>query len=585
MIDSFAAGRAMRAFACPVFVGIFLAGCAGFEEPEARVKTVETTAAKYRDDNVASASSGGVQRTSRPRISGQEVVLRSLNTLPAKFSTPVTYSTHGAQGFSEVLEAVSERAGISIRGTEVLQSQGQNGSSGMGGGFPQPATNGVSSGKLGGSVQLEYSGTLRGLLDELAARAEASWRYTAATNSVNFFRYETRTLSVHLPPGAKSVSASITLSGAGGGSSGGGGGSSGGGDSGGSSGSAGNVSVSQTQVIDPWSSVMRGIQSILGSSGDGRGGASSGSSSGASGGRSGVGGGGMGATGGSQQSNAMSASGDDGQASANPELGMITVTARPHAVERIAAYVNSINARFAQNVMIDFKVLNLTLDNNMSAGFSLDVLYRKLNNNGLSIVGGAPLQPSAGSPGRAVFTNGNPNSKWNGSEIVAEALKQFGTVAVKTEGQVTAVNGQPAPFQMADEVTYLASSQTTTAPTVGSTTALTPGSRIVGFTANMTPLILGDNRILLQYQMEISRMVLTQATSGNATIQTPRVSKQSLQNQAFMRDGEVIVLFAFDQNRDSADMALSLGGATRAGRGERSLVVIVMQVSGGRKNG
>lgn len=264
---------------------------------------------------------------------------------------------------------------------------------------------------------------------------------------------------------------------------------------------------------------------------------------------------------------------------------MITVTARPQAVERIAAYINSINARFAQNVMIDFKVLNLTLDNNMSAGFSLDLLYKQLNNNGLSVVGGAPLQAGTTTPGRMVFSNGNPNSQWKGSEIVAEALMQFGTVAVKTEGQVTAINGQPAPFQMAEEVTYLASSQTTTAPSVGSTTALTPGSRIVGFTANMTPLVLGDNRILLQYQMEISRITLAQASSGNATIQTPRVSKQSLQNQAFMRDGEVIVLFAFDQNRDSADSALSLGGTSRIGRGERSLVVIVMQVSGGRKNG
>lgn len=579
MIDSFAAASVLRSTTSIVLVASLLAGCAGFEEPQQRAKAVESVATKLRDDNVATAATGGVQRTSRPRISGQEVVLRSLNTLPAKFSTPVTYSTHGAQGFAEVLEAVSERAGISIRGTEVLQSQGQSGGVSSAGGFPQPMTNGVSSGKLGGSVQIEYSGTLRGLLDELAARAEASWRYTASTNSVNFFRYETRTLSVHLPPGAKNVSASITLSGVGGGSSGGGG-ASGGGDSGGS-GTAGNVSVSQNQVIDPWSSVMRGIQSILGAPGNGQG--NNGSGAGPA--RPQGGGAGMGGAAGGGQQSAMSASGEDGQASANPELGMITVTARPHAVERIAAYVNSINARFAQNVMIDFKVLNLTLDNNMSAGFSLDVLYRQLNNNGLSIVGGAPLLPGAGTPGRAVFTNANPNSKWNGSQVVAEALKQFGTVAVKTEGQVTAVNGQPAPFQMADEVTYLASSQTTTAPTVGSTTALTPGSRIVGFTANMTPLILGDNRILLQYQMEISRIVLTQATSGNATIQTPRVSKQSLQNQAFMRDGEVIVLFAFDQNRDSADTALSIGGASRAGRGERSLVVIVMQVSGGRKNG
>lgn len=578
MTDAFLAGIgkfARGALSC-VAIAAALSGCGGLEEPRERASRIQEAAMKLRDDNVASAAPAGVQRTSRPRISGQEVVLRSLNALPEKFSTPVTYATHGAQGFTEVLEAVSERTGISIRGTEVMQQsqgQGQAGAANsFGAGMPQPMTNGVGSGKLGGSVQLEYSGTLRGLLDELASRTDSSWRYSARTNSVNFFRYETRTLSVMVPAAAKNVSASITLSGVGG--SGGSSGAASGGDSGGG-GSAGNVSVTQNQIIDPWSSVMRGIQSILGTGNDSAGA----NRGGGSGGRAGGSAGGSGA-----QAGVLTASGVDGQASASPEMGMITITARPHAVERIAAYINSINARFAQNVMIDFKVLSLSLDNNMSAGFSLDLIYRKLNNNGLSVVGAAPLQPGAGTPGRAILTTGNPESKFNGTEIVAEALKQFGTVAVKTQGQVTAVNGQPAPIQRAEEISYLASSQTTTAPSVGSTTALTPGSRVVGFTANMTPLILGDNRILLQYQMEISRMVLTQATSGNATIQTPRVSKQSLQNQAFMRDGEVIVLFAFDENRDTADSALSLGGASLTGRGERSLVVIVMQVSGGRKN-
>lgn len=569
----FGGKRVARVAACVAVMCSLLAGCADFEAPQKHAKSVQTAAENYRDATVAAATSGGVQRTSRPRISGQEVVLRSLNTLPEKFSTSVVYATHGAQGFSEILEAVSERSGISIRGTEVLQDQAsQAGTTGVMGAAMPSVTNGAGADKLGGSVQMEYSGTLRGLLDELAARTHSSWRYTSSTDSVSFFRYETRTFSLNLPPGAKNVAASITLAGVGGGGSAGGStGDSGSG--GGSSGGAGNVSVSQNQVIDPWSSVMRGIQSILGSAGKGQSGAA------------GPAAGGAGATAGSQQTSSTSASGTDGNAAANPELGMITVTARPQAVERIAAYINSINARFAQNVMIDFKVLSLTLDNNLSAGFSLDVLYRKLNNSGLSVVGGAPLAPAVGAPGQAIFSNGDLNSKWNGSQIVAQALQQFGTVAVKTEGQVTAINGQPAPFQMADEVTYLASSQTTTTATVGSTTALTPGSRVVGFTANMTPLILGDNRILLQYQMEISRMTLSQASSGGATIQTPTVSKQSLQNQAFMKDGEVIVLFSFDQNNDSVDSALSLGGASRAGRGQRSLVVIVMQVSGGKKNG
>lgn len=563
----------IAAFSACVIAVAFLGACAQFDEPKVNAARVKEKAQQLRDANVATASSSAVQRSKRPRISGDEVVLRSMNTLPAKFSTPVSYSTHGAMGFLEVLEQVSAMAGVGVRGVEVLQpsQQGNAASSGL-----MPGAPGAGNGKLGGSVQIEYSGTLRGLLDELSARNEASWRYSASTNTVTFFRYETRVLNLHLPAGAKSVNATISLTGSGGGAGAGGGGASVGSEGGGSSG-AGNVSVSQQKLIDPWTSVMNTVQSILAANGPAKDGVN-----GNTGGVRAQSQGSQGGQGGASRS--LVASGADGSASAAPELGMLTVTARPQAVERIAAFVNSINARFAQNVLVDIQVLSVTMDNSMSAGISLDLIYKQLNSNGLSVVGAAPLQPPVGTPGRGSLTFSDPESKWSGSSIVAEALSRFGTVGLETKTQVIAINGQPSPFQVGDEVTYLASSTTTNAPNIGSSTALTPGSKVVGLTGNMTPTITGDSRILLEYQMEISSLVMTQASSGGSTIQTPQLSRQSLQNQAYVRDGEVIVLFANDQKRDSTDTSLSLGGASRAGRGERKMMVIVMQVSGGRRN-
>ena len=168
---------------------------------------------------------------------------------------------------------------------------------------------------------------------------------------------------------------------------------------------------------------------------------------------------------------------------------------------------------------------------------------------------------------------------------MAEALSQFGNVALQTQGQVLAINGQPSPIQVANEVNYLASTSTTLTPDVGATTTLTPGTRVVGFTANFMPLILGNNQILLNYQMQVSQMTaLTQITSAGSTIQTPQISSQSLQQAAYLRDGEAIVLFGFDQNRDQADSAASLAGASRSGRSERQMVVIVIQVNGGTRH-
>lgn len=560
-----------------VAFAVALSGCAALDEPARKATRVEERAVIARDSAVAAAASAAVQRTKRPRISGDEVVLRAGAALPAKFSTPVSYATHGFMGFNEALEQVSSIAGISIRGVETLQTSGGNAGAsatvGLGG---EPTT------KLGGAVEIEYSGTLRGLLDEMAARKDASWRYSARTNTVTFFRYETRVLNLHLPAGAKSVAATISLTGSSGGSSSSGGGSSGGGSaSGGDSGSssgAGNVTVSQNKTIDPWRSVMNTVQSILAANGPARSGAAQ--SNGQSQGGAGMG---MGMSQGQGATGSLTASGADGTASAAPELGMLTITARPQAVERIVSFVNSINSRFAQNVLIDVKVLSVSLDDNAQAGISMDLLYKALNQNGVSVAGAAPLQPANGTPGSLTFSIANPNSRYNGSSLVAEALSQFGRVASEDGTQIMAINGQPAPFQIGSEVGYLASSTVSQAASVGTQTALQPGSKVVGLTGNFTPTVTGDNRILLEYQMEMSSLVLRQVNSGNSMIQTPTVSRQSLQNQTYVRDGEVIMLFANDNVRNSADSSFGLGGASRVGRGERKMIVIVLQVSGGRR--
>lgn len=546
-------------FLRPVAAAVAIAmtvGCASVKQNDEKITRTETTAIALRDAAVNNTASGSVVRTDRPRLAGEEVVLVDPTALPPVFAKKVTYSTQGAQALSDVLETVSGLVGIRILNQETTSGDAAAG-------MVPPQLGQVPGAQITGRVQIEFNGTLRGLLDDLSARENASWRYSAKTNTVDFFRYETRTLSLYLPPGAKTIAATISLAGVTGGGSGGGGG--------GAASGGGNVSVDSSLTVDPWKSIMGGIQSIL----------SEGSSPASSAGGAGPGGGGASA---GTPGSVMSASGSAGRAAANPELGLITITARPRAVHRVAAYVESINQRFAQNVMVDIKIYSLSLDNQASLGFSLDALYQRLNSTGVSIVGASPLRAGNGNPGQLTIS-ASPASRVSGSQLVVQALQQFGRVALQTQGQVIAVNGQPAPIQVANEVNYLASSATTQTANVGSTSTLTPGTRVVGFTANFLPLILDGNRILLQYQMQISSLTaLTQVNSGTSSIQTPQISSQSLQQQAFVRDGQSIVLFGFDQDRTTLDNAINTGGASAATASARQMVVIVMQVSGGQKN-
>lgn len=532
---------------------LLLSACA-IPQTEKKVDDAAIAVNAMRTLAERNATNSAVIRSKRQRLAGRQVTLNA-NELPAWFQQPHAYSTKGTQSVVSVLDYIAKASGISIKQSEIAAIAG-NAS------IATAAFASRNNDPVSGNLSLQYSGTTRGLFDAIASKANITWRYNQESNAVEFFRFETRTLSLSLPAGSKTISADISLTGV----SGGGGGDAGGG----GSTNAGNVAVSQTQTINPWASVMAGVGAILndcqGAATD-TGQAPPPSKQSAGDGQS-----------------ALTVSGVNGNVIAIPELGFMTITGRPTAVERVARYVASIDARFAKNVLIDVKMYSVSLDEQSSLGFNLNMLYGQMGKLGGTIVGPAPLQAGTGTPGLLTLTATNPSSHWNGSTIVGQALSQFGKVSLQKQGQVLAVNGQPSPLQVANEISYVASSSTTQSPNVGSVTTQTQGVKIVGFTANFKPLILSDNRILLEYQMQISQLVAP-LTPNAAGVQSPNISKQSLQQQAFVKDGQAIVLFGFDDSRDGVDSSTNLGGASKAAHSERQMIVIVMQVNTGEKNG
>ena len=370
-------------------------------------------------------------------------------------------------------------------------------------------------------------GSVSMFLSHIASRMNASWR--VVEGDIEFYQNETRSFQVSLPPGARTMSSSLNLGGAQGGSSGGS-----------SNGSGAQSTVSSTLQINTFEAVLNGVKAVVGADSSGKTGAK------------------------------VSVVG-------NPELGLITVTGRPAMLDRVAKHIESINERVAQNVFVQIKVMAVTVNNADYAGLGLDaILSRGLNRLRLE----APIAPVSanGSPG--FMTLSRTGGSMSGSEIVFGLLKQAGDVSIVRSGQVIAANGQPAGVQVADEVNYLAQVSTSAVANVGSQTTLTPGSRTVGFTASVLPLIMADSRLLLQYTLNLSSLLgMTQNSSGGQTIQSPQISSQTLQQHAYVRDGESIVLFGFEQARDSIDKTLGLtGGGANTAR-QRQVMVIVMDVA------
>ena len=532
-----------------IATAFFASACSTVTEIQKSTKDAQAQSDELMKAAKNAAATGAVWRTSQPKIAGDEVRVISEEKLPDLFNKVFPYVSPG-QPIAAILEDISSQVGFPIISkatpqNEMSGSPGMNGQGNMGG-----ASN------AGPQIQIEWNGSFKKLLDFLGQKTNASWRF--AGGQVEFFTEETRSFHIYLPRTARSISSSISLSGSGSGGGGGGGSAGGSSGSGGGSQPTGSVEVSSSASLDPYAAVVAGIQAIIQ---EGR------PTSTASPSKAGSG-----------------AAGDSNRPMviANRELGMITVTARPSAIRRTEEYVDSINKRFARNVLIDVKIFDVALNKEASAGISAEAMYKRLGDYGFSLVGSSILQPPSGvQPSSLTLGSQSADSRFNGSNLLVQAMQGVGDVSLVTSGQVIAVNGQPAPMQIANEVTFLASSSVTQTANAGTTTALVPGSRVVGFTANFLPLILGDNRILLEYQLTISSLKMNQVSSGGSTIQTPDVATRSLQQQAFLKDGQAIVLFGFDQTRAAANSSTSLGSVSQTGKHDRSMTVIVMQVYGG----
>jgi len=539
----------------------------------------------------ATAASADLIHNDAPRVTGEEVKLR-VAALPAALLSRMSYHTEGSQSFLQVLDSLSALLSMPLSAndlgvTPLLASSAFSASSnpmaraltGLPTGVQAASSPGLGWEALASApIILDYQGTVKGLLDELARRIHGAWRFNALTQGVEFFCYDTRVLSLSLPPGVKRISAAISLSGVSGGANAGASASG----AGSLSQSAGNVAVSQSLSVNPWASIMQGIQSLLS---EGASGAPS--TGGANAAVALAGNANPAASAASGQNGAgglvLSAASSNGLAIANPELGLITVTARPVHLARIAHYIEAINERFAHNVLIDVKIFSVSLDAQNSLGLGLNVLYKPLTALGASVSTPTPLQAGSDTPGIITLAPASASSRWSGSSVVAQALSQFGKVALQKQGQVLAVNGQPSPIQVANEITYVTSSTTTSAPNVGTSVTQNTGTVVVGFTANFLPLILGDHRILLSYQMQISALA-SPLTPNAQGIQTPNIASQSLQQQAFLNDGQAIVLFGFDEQSSGLSKAVEWAGASSASTQARQMVVIVVQVNAGFKH-
>lgn len=376
------------------------------------------------------------------------------------------------------------------------------------------------------NISMNYSGTIKGALDLLAAKT--GYVFAIRNSSVYWQAFVTKTYDIAFMPGNSDYMMGKSSTSGGGGSSGGG------------SGGGGVVSnyVSSDSSDSEYSN-LKGTLSIWDD----------------------------------LDSTIKQLLSPDGKVVVSQSTTSVTVRDRPSNVALIGQYIENLNKNLAKQVLVKVQVLEITLENDYDFGINWQLIANAFHNSPFVVNGnyGTPVsitaftgQPSVTtSTGTAVIPVPQFGTQGNGKTpsytILLNALNQQGHTSIVSEPRVVCLNNQVSVVRIVSQQGYLASVQNTTlasggsAPTSTVTSQLTPGTVITGLTLYILPKIL-KSRVFLQVNADLSTALpFTNITSGSSTIQLPNITEKHFNQRSVIGSGDTLILSGFRQTSNVAN--------------------------------
>lgn len=380
---------------------------------------------------------------------------------------------------------------------------------------------------------LNFTGTTHGLFSYLSEMLGARWKYDADTNTVRIFRSETRVFHIDTLPGDTSISSALS------------GGGSGGQDIQGGQGQTIRTGSALTQTaykgsLSVWTAVSQTIRQMLS---------------------------------------------PNGTMTVSQPLAQITVHDSWRRVDSIARYIKRVNRTMSQQVEVNIKVYEVSINNSDNHGISWQALYNSFgqlaSNAGVSIITPSMNVSNTGTmviTPPALRNNGNL-TPWASSQFFVQALSTLGHVTTVSDVSVDTVNNTPAPFKTYLLTSYLASTTPSLytgaglAGATGASAGLTPGSVETGLTLQVLPSVQPDGqRVLTQISLSISNLngIQTVASAGES-IQVPQVSGREWMQRVMLRSGQSFVMAGLESSQNGNTISTPFGKGTWVFGGNRAL--------------
>jgi MSHA biogenesis protein MshL len=242
--------------------------------------------------------------------------------------------------------------------------------------------------------------------------------------------------------------------------------------------------------------------------------------------------------------------GDGSSLVISPMSGLINVTAMPDKLRDIETFIETFQASVLRQVMIEAKIVEVTL--NKTFEFGIDWQVVSSNDNGTFTLRSDPNVQTTGNAGNLAFTLTNGSTQIN---AVLTALASQGTVNVLSNEKTTALNNQRAIFNVTtDEVFFNISRTPLLGPSGGVVTLqsqVIPQQISVGVVLDVLPQISADNVLTMDIRPAVTSIIRVDSVSlADGTAATaPVIARREGDTIARLRAGETMVIGGLVQTR------------------------------------
>ena len=225
----------------------------------------------------------------------------------------------------------------------------------------------------------------------------------------------------------------------------------------------------------------------------------------------------------------------------NKVAGMVMVQASPATLDKVAAYFQQVNKQSSQQIIVDVKVVEVTLNKDYSSGIDWSLLA---NNGKINMTTNFASQN---------FTSGNfmtlmgssatgAGTVANGVSVFLNALDTFGKTEVLSQPRVMLLNNTVANIQVGESESYV-DSYTVSQSTSGTTVAATTNSVQGGVNLQLVASIVGDD-IYLNVTPVISTIDRIRSISlgSSGIIEAPDTSSKSISSMVKVKEGMTAVI-------------------------------------------